>query len=270
MSAEQRDATPDEVPAASDQVVVEELNGVLSIRLNRPRQRNAVNAAMSATIAEALDHLDATTALRVAVISGGGGNFCSGMDLKAFLQGERPEAAGRGFAGLTERPPAKPLIAAVEGYALAGGFEIVLACDLVVAARNASFGLPEVKRGLLAGSGGLVRLPRQMPSTIAMQYALTGEMLPAVVAERWGLINELTEPGDAETHALALAQQITRNGPQAVSSAKQVVVESADWPPNARWQRQRELLETVLGSDEAREGATAFAERRDPNWIVTA
>jgi enoyl-CoA hydratase len=255
--------------AQSDEVVVDMHDAIMTIRLNRPHQRNAVNAAMSRTIADALDRLDATPDLRVAIISGTDGNFCSGMDLKAFLKGERPEAAGRGFAGLTERPSIKPLIAAVEGYALAGGFEIVLACDLVVAADDAMFGLPEVKRGLLAGSGGLVRLPLRMPPTIAMEYALTGDLMPAAVAERWGLVNRLTPAGGAEAAARELAQQITRNGPRAVVAAKQVVVESADWPAQSRWARQREILESILDSEEAREGASAFAERRDPEWVLS-
>ena len=261
--------SPESSDEVADEVLVHVDRGVMSIRLNRPHARNAVNAAMSRTIAKALERLDHTPELRVAVISGAGGHFCSGMDLKAFLRGERPEADGRGFAGLTERPPAKPLIAAVEGYALAGGFEIVLACDLVVAADTAKFGLPEVARGLLAGSGGLVRLPQRLPQVIAMEYGLTGNLMPASVAERWGLINRLTGTGESEAVALELAHAITRNGPEAVRTAKQVMVESADWVPETRWIRQREILDRVLDSDEAREGATAFAERRDPIWITT-
>jgi len=249
-----------------DDVVVRQEGRVLVITLNRPAVRNAVDRAMSEALAEAADLLDDRRDLVVGILTGAGGTFCAGMDLKAFLRGERPEARGRGFAGLTEAPPAKPLVAAVEGWALAGGCELVLSCDLVVASRDAKFGLPEVRRGLIAGSGGLVRLPARIPRHIAMEYALTGEAMPATEAHRWGLVNRLTEPGEALEGAMALALAIADNAPLAVRTTKRLVDEAPDWPREERWARQRAALEEILASADAREGAAAFAERRPPKW----
>src|SRR5437016_9289771 len=200
-------------PDSSDPVLVERRDSTLVIEINRPRQRNAVNRAVSLGIAAALDELDRSADLRVGVLSGRGGSFCSGMDLRAFVNGERPELEGRGFGGLTESPPRKPLIAAVEGYALAGGCELALACDLIVAADDAWFGLPEVCRGLIAGSGGLVRLRQRIPAAIALEYALTGDRMAARVAHAWGLVNRLTASGQALVAALRLAERITANAP---------------------------------------------------------
>ncbi len=244
-----------------------ELHGaILVIAINRPQQRNAVNQAVSLAIVAALDRLDADPALRVGIISGRGGSFCAGMDLKAFVDGERPEIAGRGFAGVTEAPPKKPLIAAVEGFALAGGCELALACDLIVAARTAWFGLPEVTRGLVAGSGGLVRLPRRIPEAIALEYALTGERMDAATAHRWGLVNRLTAEGGALDGALALAAAITANAPLSTAMTKRIIRESASWPEARIWELQRPLVEAVLASGDAKEGARAFAEKRQPDW----
>ena len=251
----------------AEDVLVERGNGLLVIMLNRPHVRNAMDAAMSVRIAAAVDELDADDALSVAILTGTGGSFCAGMDLKAFLRGERPEVAGRGFGGLTQAPPVKPLIAAVEGHALAGGCELVLACDLVVAARDSSFGLPEVRRGLIAGSGGLLRLPQRIPQAIATEYALTGEPFSAVEAHRWGLVNRLTDPGGALAAARELAGRISRNGPLAVRTTKRVLVESPHWPADQIWERQDEALSEVLTSADAVEGANAFAERREPRWL---
>jgi enoyl-CoA hydratase len=241
----------------------------LVVTINRPELRNAINRAASEAIAEALDRLDADPALAIGVLTGEGGHFCSGMDLKAFLKGERVELEGRGLAGLVERPPMKPLIAAVEGYALAGGCEIALACDLIVAAENAQFGIPEVRRGLIAGSGGLMRLPRKMPRQIAMEYALTGRMMSAADARHWGLVNRLTPPGEALKGALELAAEIAANGPFAVAMTKKVIDEAPSWPLEQAWARQREILEAVIASNDAREGALAFAEKRAPRWSGT-
>jgi enoyl-CoA hydratase len=164
------------------------------------------------------------------------------------------------------RPPKKPLIAAVEGYALAGGFELVLACDLVVAAENAQFGVPEVKRGLAATAGGLVRLPRQLPCRVAMELALTGDMFPAARALSYGLINQVTAPGQALQGARELARRIVANGPLAVAASKRVIAESQGWPAGEIWSRQAELTEHVFTSADAREGSAAFAEKRAPVW----
>ena len=250
-------------------VRTERRDSTLIITIDRPEVRNAVNRAVSEQMAVALDELDADPDLVVAVITGAGANFCSGMDLKAFAAGERPEIEGRGFAAITEAPPVKPTIAAVEGFALAGGCELALACDLIVAARGAVFGLPEATRGLVAGAGGLIRLPMRIPPQIAMEVALTGRRLPAEEAERWGLVNRLTDAGEALSGAVALATEITANGPLAVRMTKRIMIESATWPPNEVWDRQRPLVDEVLASNDANEGAVAFAERRPPRWTAT-
>ncbi len=253
----------------TDEVLVAREGAVLVVTINRPAARNAINAATAAGVASAMDELDSDPTLTIGILTGAGGNFSAGMDLKAFLQGERPEIDGRGLAGITETPPRKPLIAAVEGFALAGGCEIVLACDLVVAADNAMFGLPEVSRGLVAGSGGLIRLPQRIPRQIALEYALTGARLPAVEAAKWGLVNRLTAPGGALDGARELAAAITVNGPLGVQMTKRIVSESAKWPVDEVWDRQRSLVESVLATNDAREGAAAFAEKRAPKWTGT-
>jgi enoyl-CoA hydratase len=250
----------------SDEVLVERQGQVLVVTLNRPGTRNAVNRAVAEQVAAAMDELDGDRELTLGVITGAGGTFSSGMDLKAFVQGERPTVSGRGFAGITEAPPRKPLIAAVEGYALAGGCELVLACDLVVAAENAMFGIPEVKRGLVAAAGGLMRLPRRIPPQIAMELALTGDFLHATEAHRHGLVNRLTPEGGALDAALGLGAKITANGPLAVAASKRILIESAEWPSAEMWQRQAALVEPVMTSSDAQEGARAFAEKRPPVW----
>jgi enoyl-CoA hydratase len=247
------------------QVLTETRDGVLIITLNRPEAKNAANRALAEGVAEAMDVLDGDATLRVGIITGAGGTFCSGMDLKAFLTGEMPIAKGRGFAGFTEAPPRKPLIAAVNGYALAGGFEVALACDLIVANVDAKFGIPEVKRGLAAAAGGLVRLPRQIPQRLAMELALTGNFISAGRAYEMGLINRVVE-GDALDGALELAATISANGPLAVAASKQVIREQQDWSQDEQWTRQQAITGSVFMSSDAREGAAAFAQKRAPNW----
>jgi len=252
--------------AAVPQVLVEVADGIQTITINRPEAKNAATLEVARGIAAALDELDRRDDIRICILTGAGGTFCAGMDLKGFLRGERPSIEGRGFGGLTMRPPRKPLIAAVEGYALAGGFELVLACDMVVAAENAQFGVPEVKRGLAATAGGLVRLPRQLPYRIALELALTGDMFPAARAYHYGLVNRLTKPGEALAEARKLAQTIAANGPLSVAASKRVIVESQDWPSDELWKRQAALTEHVFTSADAREGSKAFAEKRKPVW----
>ena len=172
-------------PKGIDTVQVTREGAVLVITIDRPPVRNAIDRATSEALAHAMDELDADPTLVIGVLTGAGGHFCTGMDLKAFLRGERVELPGRGLAGLVQTPPRKPLIAAIEGYALAGGCEMALACDLIVAAESAQFGIPEVKRGLIAGSGGLLRLPRRIPPHIAMELALTGDVIDAATAADW-------------------------------------------------------------------------------------
>ncbi|WER47460.1 crotonase/enoyl-CoA hydratase family protein [Cupriavidus sp. WKF15] len=250
----------------SETLQVETRGNILLITLNRPEARNAMDFETATAMAAALDQFESRGDLSVAILTGAGGTFCSGMDLKGFLAGKRPSLPGRGFGGLTEAPPRKVLIAAVEGYALAGGFEMALACDLIVASKAAKFGLPEVKRGLVAGAGGLMRLPRRMPYHIAMEFALTGNMLGAEQAHAYGLVNRLTEPGQALESALALAEEVGANGPMAVAVSKQIVSESADWPAAEMFERQRPIVAPVFSSADAREGAAAFAEKRKPVW----
>ncbi|GHF75048.1 crotonase/enoyl-CoA hydratase family protein [Seohaeicola zhoushanensis] len=247
-------------------VLVSRDGAILTVTINRPERRNAIDRATSESIAAAMDAFDADKTLSVAILTGAGDHFCAGMDLKAFLDGERIELAGRGLAGIIETPPRKPVIAAIEGYALAGGFEIALACDLIVASESAQFGLPEARRGLIAGSGGLVRMPERMPRQIAMECALTGRMIPVREAERWGLVNRCTPAGGALDAARALAGEIAANAPLALAATKQVVANSHRWSEAELWPRQNAILETVITSEDAREGAAAFAEKRTPNW----
>jgi enoyl-CoA hydratase len=241
-------------------------DGTLVIELNRPQARNAVNEALAQQVAAALDELDADPDLRVGILTGAGGTFCAGMDLKAFVAGEVPYVADRGFAGIAERSSSKPLIAAVEGYAVAGGFEIVLACDLVVAGEGAKFGLPEVKRSLVAAGGGLLRLPQRIPYHAAMEIGLTGEPVEAARMHAWGLVNRLVPDGEALAEAGRLAAQIALNGPLALTATKQIVVEGGDWPQGEAFARQAVIADPVAGSKDAIEGATAFAEKRLPIW----
>jgi len=247
-------------------VLTERRDRVLVITLNRPDQRNAVNAAVAHGIADALDELDRDAAFAVGVLAGAGKGFCAGMDLKAFVAGDSPYAADRGFAGITQRAAAKPLIAAIEGFAVAGGLEVALSCDLIVAARGARLGIPEVKRSLVAAGGGLLRLPRVLPRTIAMELALTGDPIDAERAFELGLVNRLAEPGHALEVALELAGAIAQNGPLALAATKRILVESVDWPESEFFSRQGQITGPVMASDDAREGATAFAEKRAPVW----
>ncbi len=247
-------------------VLTERRDGVLLVTINRPEVRNAVNAAVAEGIAHAMDELDATDDVSVGVLTGAGKGFCAGMDLKAFLSGELPVVEGRGLAGLTQRPPRKPLIAAVEGWALAGGFEVVLACDLVVAAATARFGVPEVKRGLVAAAGAALRLPSLIPQPIALELLLTGDPVDAQRASDLGLVNRVVPEGAALEGALELAATVAANGPLAVAATKQVARSARDWTTEEGWERQDEILSPVFVSEDAQEGAAAFAEKRDPVW----
>jgi enoyl-CoA hydratase len=250
----------------SDEVLVERRGGVQVITINRPEAKNALNGAVAQGIAAAVDELDEDDDLRVGVLTGAGGTFCSGMDLKAFLVGDLPVVEGRGLAGITEAIPRKPLIAAVEGWALAGGFELLLACDLVVAAETARFGVPEVKRGLVAGAGAAFLLARRVPQAIALEMLLTGEPITSQRAADVGLVNRLAPEGGALDAAIALAESIAANGPLAVAVSKQIARSSFDWTIEEGWKAQGELTDPVFASEDAREGATAFAEKRPPVW----
>lgn len=252
--------------SAADKVLVEVDDGLMTITINRPEVRNAVDRDVSYGVCAAVDELDARDDLRVGILTGAGGTFCSGMDLKAFVRGESTRVKGRGILGMARTPPDKPVIAAVEGWALAGGFESVLACDLVVAARDARFGLPEARRGLAAAAGGLLRLPRVIPPRIALEMALTGDDVDASFLATHGLVNRLVEPGEAVAEATRLARRIIANAPLSVAASKRVITEQRDWSTAESFDRQEEITRAVLDSDDAREGARAFAEKRDPVW----
>ena len=247
-------------------VLTERRDGVLVVTLNRPDARNAVNQAVAQGIADALDTLDADDGLQVGVLTGAGKGFSAGMDLRAFVQGERPYVDDRGFAGITERAARKPLIAAVEGFAVAGGFEIALSCDLLVAGKGARFGIPEVKRGLIAGAGGLLRIPKRVPYGVAMELALTGELMLAERGYELGLVNKLTEPGEALDGALELAATVSANAPLALVASKEILQQVGDWTDDEFWQRQAPTVDVIFNSEDAKEGATAFAEKRPPEW----
>ncbi|MBM4791282.1 crotonase/enoyl-CoA hydratase family protein [Streptomyces sioyaensis] len=247
-------------------VQTQRLGATLLITINRPQARNAVNASVAAHLASALDELEADPELRVGVLTGAGGTFSAGMDLKASLGGESSDIPGRGFGGVAEAERSKPLIAAVEGWALGGGLELALACDLIVAAEDAHLGLPEVKRGLIAGGGGVIRLPKRIPYHLAMELLLTGEPLSAPRAAELGLVNRVAPAGGTVTAALQLAEQLAANAPLALAAVR-TVTRAADGAPEAdAFAAQRSVLERLLSSADVREGMTAFAERRAPRW----
>jgi enoyl-CoA hydratase len=250
----------------AQEVIIERRDSLMVITINRPQVRNALNRAVAEGIRDAVDVLDADGQLRAAVLTGAGGTFSAGMDLKAFLKGESPDFEGRGLCGITETPPRKPLLAAVEGWALAGGFELVLACDLVIASRSARFGVPEVKRALVAAAGGALLLPRRMPLPLALELILTGDPIDADRAAQIGLVNRVVAEGEALATALDLALAISRNGPLAVAASKTIARTGQDWTVTEGWRRQAPITTAILGSADAREGAAAFAEKRDPVW----
>ncbi len=244
-------------------VVLSEVRGrVLLVTLNRPDARNAVDSALAQGLLAAVERLDEDKGLTAGVLSGAGRGFCSGMDLKAFAKDGFP----RGMEQLLTRESAKPLIAAIEGFALAGGLEIALACDLLVAARGAKLGIPEVSVGLFAAGGGLFRLPRFLPYGVAMEMALTAQPISAEQAHDYGLVTRLCDPGQAVECALELAEQIARNAPLAVALSKQVVRASQGRTEAELWEYQKPLAAKVIKSKDAREGPLAFIEKRAPNW----
>ncbi|WP_433085791.1 crotonase/enoyl-CoA hydratase family protein [Dactylosporangium sp. CA-052675] len=263
----------DTEPAA----LYERAGHIAVIRLNRPQALNAVNAALSTAVGEALERAAADPEVRVVVVTGNGRAFCAGADLKELAAGRSvaaPEHPEWGFAGLVRHWVDKPLIAAVNGFAMGGGTEIALACDLVVAAEDARLGLPEVTRGLLAAAGGVVRLQRQVPLKRALQMALTGDAVDVRDAADWGLVNVVARPGAALEEAMALAERIAANAPLSVRYTKRVMHQVAgagsdwdpDWSRHEPWTVNAEATEIVFGSRDAVEGPTAFAEKRAPVW----
>jgi enoyl-CoA hydratase/carnithine racemase len=260
MSAEQDSVVP------AEPVLTERRGNVLVITLNRPEVRNAVNAALAAGVGNALEELDADASLSVGVLTGAGGFFCAGMDLGAFVKGESPWFGDRGFAGIAQRSARKPLIAAIEGFAVAGGMEIALACDLIVAAKGAKLGIPEAKRSIVAAGGALLRLPRRMPYHLVMELALTGDPFLAERFHELGVVNRLAEPGSALEDALGLAAQLSKNGPLALAASKLILQEQFDWSRAEMWEKQGAITRPVMASEDAKEGASAFKEKRDPVW----
>ncbi|HEV3034642.1 MAG TPA: crotonase/enoyl-CoA hydratase family protein [Solirubrobacteraceae bacterium] len=250
----------------SPEVLTERRGNVLLITLNRPEVRNAVNAALAEGVGNALEELDADDGLSVGVLTGAGGFFCAGMDLGAFVKGESPWFGDRGFAGIAQRSARKPLIAAIEGFAVAGGMEIALACDLIVAAKGAKMGIPEAKRSLVAAGGALLRLPRRMPYHVVMELALTGDAVPAERFHELGVVNALAEPGSAVEVALELAARLAKNGPLALIASKRILQEQFDWSSAEMWEKQGAITGPVFTSEDAKEGASAFKEKREPVW----
>jgi enoyl-CoA hydratase len=250
----------------SGEVLLERRGAVQVLTINRPEARNALNGAVAAGIRDAVDELDADGDLRVGVLTGAGGTFSAGMDLKAFLKGETPSFPGRGLCGITQTPPRKPLVGAAEGWALAGGFELLLACDLVVAGASARFGVPEVTRSLVAGAGGALLLAQRVPRALALELLLTGDPIAATRAYEIGLVNRVVDDGKALEEAIGLAERIAANGPLAVMATKQIAHRGGDWSAAERWDEAARLMGPVFTSEDAKEGARAFAEKRAPVW----
>jgi enoyl-CoA hydratase len=247
-------------------VQTEEQDGVLIITIDRPKARNAVDGATARALTDAFDQLDSRDDLLVGVLTGTGGAFSAGMDLKAYARGDTPIIPGRGFAGLTRTQLRTPLIAAVEGWALGGGTEMALACDLIVAAQDATFGLTEVTFGLVPPEGGIVRLPERIPRNIALEILLTGDPLPAERAQQLGLVNHITPPGQALDKAVELAHRIARNAPLSIAAVKRAVNERTAYGDQDAFRQQDQVVAPVLASHDAQEGAHAFAEKRSPHW----
>ncbi|MCL4683576.1 crotonase/enoyl-CoA hydratase family protein [Myxococcota bacterium] len=246
----------------ADEVLIETRGRVRLITLNRPEAKNAVNNVLGEALVAAIAELDADTGLTAGVLTGAGGGFSAGMDLKAFAKEGPPASFGR----FLRDGSAKPLIAAVEGFALAGGLEMALTCDLIVAARGVKLGIPEVNKGLFAAGGGLFRLPARVPYGVAMEMALTSDPISAEQAHELGLVARLAEPGQAAEVAFELAERIARNAPLAVAVSKQVIRQSQGLTENEAWKLQAPLAARVFGSEDAKEGPRAFAEKRAPNW----
>jgi len=238
------------------------------ITINRPEARNAVNGAVAQGIEAAIDKIEADDSVWVGIITGEPPVFCAGADLKEINAGNAGSLATAkgGFAGIVQRERTKPMIGAVDGPALAGGTEIVLSCDLVVASTAATFGIPEVKRSLVAGAGGLFRLGRKIPLNIAMELTLTGDPIDATRAHHFGLVNRLVEPGQALDVAVALAEQICANAPVAVRESRKIVLEATNAPDEVGWKMSANGMGVAMSSEDFAEGLTAFIEKRPPVW----
>ena len=247
---------------AQPAVLTERRDRVLVITLNRPEAMNAINGDLSNGLWSAIQDLNGDPGLTAGVLTGAGRGFCAGMDLKAFSRGEDIGPMIKFIRAGSE----KPLICAIEGFALAGGLELALSCDLLVAARGAKLGIPEVGVGLLAAGAGLFRLPGRVGYGKAMEMAITADPITAEEAAAHGLVARLAEPGSALQEALSLAERIARNAPLAVAASKQLIRATQGSTEEELWALQRPLQERVFASDDAREGTRAFAEKRPPEW----
>ncbi len=247
-------------------VLVDRRGPVTVITLNRPERRNAVDQPTAELLEQVVDAFEADEEARVAVITGAGGTFCAGMDLKAAAQGQFAMTERGGPLGIAARPLSKPLIAAVEGHALAGGCELALVADLIVAAEDSQFGIPEPKRGLVAAAGGVLRLSQRLPRNVAMELALTGNPMPATRMAELGLVNRLAPAGEVMEAALALAEEIVANAPLSVRVSKQIIEQAPDWSVEEAFGRQGDLAMTAVLSEDAAEGIAAFTEKRRPEW----
>lgn len=248
-----------------ERILTERRGHILVVTINRPEAKNAFDSVSAQAMHAAMDLLDAEDDLFVGVITGAGGVFSAGADLKAVARGERAVTARGGF-GMFSRPSRKPLIAAVEGYAVGGGLELCLSCDLIVAARDAKMGLPEVRHNVVAVGGGLFRLPRRIPYHVAMELALTGAFQDAEFFQRHGLVNRITESGEALEGALELAASLLANGPTALAASKEIIFQSSNWTDEQGWKQQAPIAAVAFDAEDRVEGLKAFAEKRRPVW----
>lgn len=250
----------------NSRVLLERHGPILLVTINRPEAKNACDIETAYEINAAMDLLDSESSLFAGVITGAGGDFSAGADLKAVAKGGQRERPPRGGFGIFKRPPRKPLVAAVEGVAVGGGLELCLSCDLIVAARNARMGLPEVRHNVVAIGGGLFRLPRRIPYHIAMELALSGELKTADFFANLGLVNRIVEPGTAVQEAITLLDKLLLNGPTALAATKEIIFQSSEWTEAEAWTQQLPFADIALQSEDRKEGLKAFAEKRKPVW----
>jgi enoyl-CoA hydratase len=257
----------DSEPTGSNAIITERQGDhLLIIRIDRPQRRNGFDSATAHALEAAVDTFEDDVQLRCAILTGSDVVFSAGQDLIAATTNDMGTTKRRGPFGIMAHPPTKPIIAAVEGYALAGGLELCLACDLIVSSRTAMMGIPEAARALVAGGGGCFRLPKRIPYHLAMELAITGKAWPATRFAELGLVNRITEPGGAVAGAVELAAEVLAAGPVAVRASKQIVRHAYDWPDEDSWANQMEYIRTVVASGDMQEGLKAFAEKRDPVW----
>jgi len=247
-------------------ILTEQRDHIWIVTLNRPEVKNAVNGALAHAMNAAMDTLDENDDLFLGIVTGAGGDFSAGADLKAAARGELFARPPRGGFGVFKRPPRKPLIAAVEGVAVGGGLELCLSCDIIVAARNARMGLPEARHNVVAIGGGLFRLPRRIPYHLAMELALSAELKDPEFFARWGLVNRIVEPGQALDTALQMAQRFMVNGPTALAATKEIIFQGISWAEDEAWEQQMAIAQRALESEDRQEGLKAFVEKRKPVW----